>query len=191
MSVTLTACSCSGSVAATHVGSSAGEAPVSNAQPATHTAADDAFVSAVTAQHRQGMKLSSLVPQRSTSPAITSFAGNSAAAMQSELTVAQALLVQWTQNTDSSTAGSVDRPEAQGVADAATMDRLAGSRGSAFDQLWLDIALALHAGALDTAVRETAAGQNADAITLARQLVPAEKTAIAQLNQIRDAASDG
>ncbi|TPG25560.1 DUF305 domain-containing protein [Mycobacterium hodleri] len=75
--------------------------------------------------------------------------------------------------------------EMQGMVDDATMMRLAAMTGAEFDKLWLQSMIAHHEGAIAMADTEIADGANADAKTLAKQIVTAQQAEISQMKQMQ------
>lgn len=71
-----------------------------------------------------------------------------------------------------------------GMVDDATMSRLETLKGPAFDQLWLQSMIGHHEGAIAMANTEIADGANADAKTLAQQIVTAQQAEITQMKQM-------
>jgi uncharacterized protein (DUF305 family) len=161
------------------------------AAPANHNAADAAFFTALITHYGQGVELSALASARSTNANVTAFAQQSGDAMQSDLQVMKALLVQWTDGADGTPGGDSSPTTPTGMADQATMDKVAALDGTEFDALWLETVLTLHAGALDMAKAETINGTNIDAVAFAQRLTKTEQTALDHINQLREQMGNG
>lgn len=78
-----------------------------------------------------------------------------------------------------------------GMVDGATMARLESLKGNEFDTLWLTSMIGHHKGAIKMANTEIANGANADAKTLATQIVTTQQAEIAQMKKMGLVTNDG
>jgi uncharacterized protein (DUF305 family) len=186
----LTACSGAGSDAHKQTPTSTVTSTIT-AVPASHNAADAAFFTALSTYYRQGVELSALASARSKNTNLASFAQQSGNAMQTDLQVMKALLMQWTDGADVAPGGDPTGTAPKGMADQDTMNKLAALNGTEFDGLWLQTAFNLHAAALDMTKGEIINGTNVDAVGLAQRLVNTEQTALDHVNQLRGQTSNG
>lgn len=159
------------------------------AVPAEFTSDDLAFVNDATALLRSSQELSELVPSRSSDEAVTAFARQGIQTAQLQMGVAQALSIQW--RNDSVPTDALAQPQVEGVASPDTVGRLSTLSGRDFDLAWMDAASSLHAFALESANSELAQGENADALGLARQMAQTEQAAIYDIKQVRMRIGDG
>ena len=184
--------SCSGSASGAHKQTQPStDTALIIAAPANHNAADAAFFTALITHHGQGLELSALASVRSTNTNLTAFARQSGVAMQADLDVMKALLVQWTDDADAKPGGDSSQNTPKGMTDQAAMNKLTALSGNEFDTLWLQTVLNLHVGALDMANGEIVNGTNVDAVGLAQRLTKTEQTAIDHINEIREQTGNG
>ena len=117
--------------------------------PAVVAAVDADYARMMLGHHEQALELSALVPGRSSSPDVADLAFRIDRAQVEEVGQLQGFL---------RLRGAPSDPGAMtgmpGMADAATLDRLRGLRGPAFDRLWLQTMTAHHEGALAMARRQ-------------------------------------
>jgi len=166
------------------------DTPAITGAPTTHDGADRASFTEMITHHRQGLDLSALLPRRSSSTDVTAFAQTSANSMRADLGVMKAPLVQWTSNSDDTPSSEPSQTAVNGIADPATMERLAALSGNEFDTVWLQTALSFHAEALDMAHGESLIGKNVDAI-VAQRMTQTEQTAIDQVDKLRNLSGNG
>jgi len=151
--------------------------------PAGFNADDVSFASMMIPHHEQAVQLSALVPGRSTNPELTALAKQITDAQQPEIDTMKAFLVQWNQGdgNEHSGHGAMDMA---GMVDDATMAKLQTLNGAEFDRLWLTSMIGHHRGAIEMAKAELAKGTNADAKTLAQQIITSQQTEIDQMQKM-------
>lgn len=149
-------------------------------EPAGDNAADVTFADNMIAQDQQGIAMSTLVPDRSTTAEVLAFAKASASARQSELAILKVLEVQWNVHQDNqSSAGH--GPATGGLIDQATIAKIQSLHGGAFEKLWLQSMIDLDTSAVAIANAEIADGKNVDALDVAKQLAEARRAEIGQM----------
>jgi uncharacterized protein (DUF305 family) len=155
-------------------------------EPAAHNADDVAFASNMIPHHEQALELSALVPDRSTNPELRELAETISHAQQPEITTMKAFLVQWSGGEDNPNAPGehAGHGDMAGMVDAATMAKLKTLQGAEFDKLWLQSMIDHHRGAVEMAKAELNNGTNADAKTLARQIIDSQEAEIAQMQKM-------
>lgn len=166
-----------------HEHGSESSAAAGSDSPAPNNAADVTFVSGMIPHHEQAVEMSGLVAQRSTDPAVIKLASDISAAQGPEIQTMEAFLVQWNAGADTTHEGH-DMGGMEGMVDDATMTRLETLKGADFDKLWLQSMIGHHEGAVTMAKTEIADGDNADAKTLAQQIVTAQETEIDQMKKM-------
>jgi uncharacterized protein (DUF305 family) len=187
--------SCSTPASDGHTDHQQGSESSAASHPADFNADDIAFATNMIPHHQQAVQLSNMVPDRSTDPAMIKLAADIAAAQGPEIETMKVLLVQWKEG------GSGDEPapdphaghgsQMQGMVDEATMKTLETLRGDEFDTLWLTSMIAHHQGAIEMAKAEIANGVNADAKSVAQQIVTAQEAEITQMKQMGTLTHDG
>jgi len=184
VTVALFVSSCSSPVSDGHTEHPRSDEPVITGQPAGYNADDVAFATNMVPHHQQAIELSALVPDRSTNPQLTALAQQIAAAQQPEINVMKVFLVQWNENPDTNSGHAGHGNAMQGMVDEATMSKLKSLNGAEFDKLWLESMISHHQGAIEMAKAEIANGDNADAKTLARNIVTTQEAEIGQMKQM-------
>lgn len=145
---------------------------------------DVAYLQDMVTHHQQALTLTALVPGRSTDPRLAALAEQVAARQRSEIAGFQAQLLQWeVPPPDPARAG----PDIPGLADQATVDRLEGRRGPAFDTLWLQSMIAHQRGAVVLSRTEVADGRSPDIIGMAQSVMTAGQTEVDRMNQLLQA----
>ncbi|MEU0497363.1 DUF305 domain-containing protein [Mycobacterium sp. NPDC006124] len=151
----------------------------------TNNAADVTFVTGMIPHHEQAVRMSSMVPQRSTNPAVIKLAADISAAQGPEIDTMKAWLAQWTGGNDAGGAhDGHDMGAMDGMVDDATMTKLETLKGADFDDLWLRSMIGHHEGAIKMANTEIAEGANVDAKKLATQIVTAQQAEIDQMKKM-------
>lgn len=158
--------------------------PTVGQQQTGHNTDDVAFVTGMIPHHQQAVELAALVPDRSSTPEVTTLAARISAAQRPEIDTMKGLLAQWTPGTPVPDVGHGDHGAMQGMVDDPTLSRLKTLRDKAFDTLWLQSMISHHEGAVEMATAEIARGGNVDAIALAKTIVDAQQAEIAQMRQM-------
>lgn len=176
--------SCSSPASDLHNNPSNTDKPLVTGAPAGFNADDVAFTTNIIRHDQQGVDMSALVPDRSTNTGVIAFATKSAVALQSNIVTLRALLVQWDENPDAKTGSGGDGVTLKGMADQATIAKLASLHGNEFDTLWLQSMVSRHEGAIEMANAEIANGNNVDAIGLAKQIAQVQAGEISLLQHM-------
>ncbi len=175
--VALSSCS-----TATKEDNSAQTSTVAGAQ-AAHDTDDVMFAQMMIPHHQQAVELATLVPDRSTNPAVVKLAGAISAQQQPEIDTMRAALKQWGVNPDEMAHGSGHAGMTmQGMVDDSTMIKLEALKGPEFDALWLKSMISHHQGAIAMADVEIKDGENAEMVALAKNIVSAQQAEIGQMN---------
>jgi uncharacterized protein (DUF305 family) len=157
----------------------------SDAAPAFNDA-DVAFAKNMIPHHQQAVEMSAMVPDRSTNPALIKLAADISAAQGPEIGTMKVFLVQWNAG-ESDHQGHGDMAggmQMDGMVDQAAMTKLESLKGPEFDTLWLQSMIGHHEGAIKMAQAELAGGANADAKTLAEQIVTGQQAEIVTMKQM-------
>jgi uncharacterized protein (DUF305 family) len=160
------------------------DTPVITGQPAGYNADDVAFATNMIQHHKQAIELSALAPDRSTNPQLIALANQISAAQQPEVNVMKVFLVQWNENPDANSGHAGHGDAMQGMVDAATMSKLESLKGAEFDKLWLESMISHHQGAIEMAKAEIANGDNADAKSMAQNIVTTQEAEVGQMKQM-------
>jgi uncharacterized protein (DUF305 family) len=185
--------SCSNQPAAPSASSSSTTAA---AQAAAFNQADVDFATMMIPHHQQAVDLAAMVPSRSTNADVLKLAADISAAQGPEIQTMKAFLVQWNaggqERSDSGNDTGEDQHQGHdmagmamdGMVDQPTMTKLESLNGAAFDTLWLQSMIGHHEGAIKMAQTELANGTNADAKTLAQQIITGQQAEITQMKQM-------
>lgn len=158
--------------------------PIVTGEPAGYDPDDIAFTDNIIRLHQQGVDMSALVPPRSTNAEVVAFAAKSAAALRSDIAALKVLLVQWNENPDAKAGYGGHGITMKGMADQATIVKLASLRGSEFDTLWLQSMINRNEGAIEMANAEIANGKNVDAVGMAKHMVEVQDAEISWMRQM-------
>ncbi|CAJ1496210.1 DUF305 domain-containing protein [[Mycobacterium] holstebronense] len=165
-----------------HAPTPAPEASSSAAGMASGSPADVRFLEDMVIHHQQSLELAALVFSQSGDPALVAFADQSSTQQRTELQGCQAQLLQW--EVPGGHSGREHAAEIPGMVDTATIDKLRGLRGPAFDTLWLQTMIAHQRGAIALAQNEIQHGESPEAISIAQSLLPFQQAEINQMNQL-------
>ncbi|MGH3645218.1 MAG: DUF305 domain-containing protein [Mycobacterium sp.] len=159
-----------------HGGSSASAAP-----SATRTDFNDAdvmFLQMMYPHHAQAVDMAKLVPSRSQNQQVITLAQNIEKAQGPEMTQMTGLLASFGKPAPSTEMSGHDMP---GMMSAEQMTNLTGLSGKAFDQVWLQMMIDHHSGAIDMSNTELRDGTNPDAKKLAQAIIANQQAEITQM----------
>lgn len=165
-----------------HGGSSASAAP--SATRTDFNAADVMFLEMMYPHHAQAVDMAKLVPTRSQNQQVVALAQNIEKAQDPEMTQMVGLLESFGKPAPSADMAAHDMPGMggmPGMMSAAQMDSLNGLSGKAFDQVWLQMMIDHHAGAIDMSNTELRDGTNPDAKKLAQAIIANQQAEITQM----------
>lgn len=165
-----------------HGGSSASAAP--SATRTDFNAADVMFLQMMYPHHAQAVDMAKLVPGRSQNQQVITLAQNIERAQGPEMTQMTGLLTSFGKPAPSEDMGDHDMSgmgSMPGMMSVEQMDNLKGLSGRAFDQVWLQMMIDHHAGAIDMANTELRDGTNPDAKKLAQAIIANQQAEITQM----------
>lgn len=146
---------------------------------------DVMFAQMMIPHHEQALELSTLVPDRSTNPAVVKLAATISGEQQPEIDFMTSTLAQWGVAPGAMNHGSGhDGMTMQGMVNEDTMVRLETLKGKDFDTLWLQSMISHHQGAIEMAKVEVEAGTNPEMTALARSIITAQQAEIDQMKQL-------
>lgn len=156
--------------------------PVSG-DPVAFNDADVSFATMMIPHHEQAVEMANMVPDRTTNPELIKLAQTIAGAQGPEIETMKGFLVQWNAGEDGGQQGH-DMSSMQGMVGDATMEKLKTLNGPEFDRLWLQSMISHHESAIAMANTEIKDGANADAKTLAQQIVTGQQAEINTMKQM-------
>ena len=168
-----------------------GEADTSTASNAEFNDADVSFATEMIPHHQQAVEMAELAADRAQSQAVQQLAEDVEAAQGPEIKTMTQWLKDWGQETPSGSMdhgdmGHGDSQGMPGMMDEAEMMQLMKSDGATFDQMFLQMMVEHHEGAIEMARTEQANGENPDAVALAEQIETDQKSEIAKMDELLD-----
>ena len=165
-----------------HGGSSASAPP--SATRSDFNDADVMFLQMMYPHHAQAVDMAKLVPSRSQNQQVITLAQNIEKAQAPEMKQMTALLTSFGKPAPSAEMSGHDMPGMggmPGMMSAEQMNDLTGLSGKAFDQLWLQMMIDHHSGAVDMSNTELRDGTNADTKKLAQAIIANQQAEITQM----------
>lgn len=146
-----------------------------------HAASDVAFVQGMIPHHEQAVAMADLAATRAASPEVQDLAGRIRAAQGPEIDRMNALLTGWGVPRPAPGSAMSGMVGMSGMMSPEQMRGLETATGAAFDRAFLEMMVAHHTGAVEMARTELAQGQSPEAKSLAREIIDAQQTEIAQM----------
>ena len=165
-----------------HGGSSASAPP--SATRSDFNDADVMFLQMMYPHHAQAVDMAKRVPSRSQNQQVITLAQNIEKAQAPEMKQMTALLTSFGKPAPSTEMSGHDMPGMggmPGMMSAEQMNDLTGLSGKAFDQLWLQMMIDHHSGAVDMSNTELRDGTNADTKKLAQAIIANQQAEITQM----------
>ena len=164
-------------------------APSSTSTPqaaAQYNDADVAFATAMIPHHQQAVEMAELAADRAESPEVRQLAEDIAGAQEPEIQTMTQWLEDWGQETptdsmDHGDMGHGDPEEMPGMMNESEMTQLEESDGNAFDQMFVQMMIEHHEGAIEMARDEQANGKHAEAVALAKKIESDQQAEIAKM----------
>ena len=174
----------SGSMPGMDHGGSSASAPPPSATRSDFNDADVMFLQMMYPHHAQAVDMAKLVPSRSQNQQVITLAQNIEKAQAPEMKQMTALLTSFGKPAPSAEMSGHDMPGMggmPGMMSAEQMNDLTGLSGKAFDQLWLQMMIDHHSGAVDMSNTELRDGTNADTKKLAQAIIANQQAEITQM----------
>ena len=178
LAITLAACGSDDSSSATN----AANAPATNAA-ATYAAADIEFAQGMIAHHEQAIEMAEIAldPNRAAGPEVVDLATRVKAAQDPEVELMTGWLTAAGAPMTMDMSDGHDMSSMEGMMSAEQMDSLGAMTGGEFDQMWLEMMIAHHEGAISQSETVKAEGANADVLALADQIIAAQQAEITEM----------
>ena len=166
-----------------------GEDDTSTSSNAEFNDADVTFATEMIPHHQQAVEMAELATDRAQSPEVQQLAEDIERAQGPEIETMTQWLKNWGQESPSGSMdhgdmGHGDSQEMPGMMDEAEMTQLMKSDGATFDQMFLQMMVEHHEGAIEMARTEQANGENADALALAEQVESDQEAEIAKMKKL-------
>lgn len=163
-------------------------APEEDAAVAKHNEADVVFAQGMIPHHEQAVEMAQLAADRAESDQVLDLAERIEAAQEPEIEEMTAWLDAWDEDVPSGSGmddhSGMDMGPGTGMMSAEDMEALDASSGSEFDQMFLEMMILHHEGALEMAEAELADGEYPDALALAQRILDTQQAEIDEMNMI-------
>ncbi|CAB4932662.1 unannotated protein [freshwater metagenome] len=183
-------------------GSSGSSGSATEVSTTEHNDADVAFASDMITHHAQALSMVDLTLDRTLDPEVQALAEDIRAAQGPEIETMADWLTKWGEEVpetmrDHANAGhdmddmsdnmdDMGHDDMPGMMTAEDMDALENASDAAFQDMWLEMMIEHHEGAVEMAETETEDGQYKDAVDLAGQIIDAQKKEIDTMNGLLD-----
>lgn len=145
-----------------------------------HNSADTMFAQMMIPHHEQAVQMSEIMLAKpDLDPQIEKLAQDIKAAQAPEIQKMTTWLNGWAEPTAMAGNGGMD-----GMMTDADLDDLKSAQGTEASKLFLSQMIAHHEGAVEMARSEVADGQNADAVTLAKNIVSSQEAEIKDMKEL-------
>jgi uncharacterized protein (DUF305 family) len=149
--------------------------------------ADVAFAQSMIPHHQQAVEMATMAQDRASSPEVKQLAAKIKAAQGPEIATLTGWLEDWGQEASpGDSMGGMDHSgsDMSGMMSDADMKKLGAATGTEFDQMFLEMMIKHHAGAIEMAKTEQQDGENPDAIALAKKIEADQTAEIAQMEDL-------
>ena len=149
-------------------------------------AADIEFAQGMIAHHEQAIDMAEIAldPNIGASPAVIDLATRIKGAQDPEVELMTGWLTAAGEPVAMDTSEGHDMSSMEGMMTAEQMDAMAAMTGADFDQIWLQMMIAHHEGAVSQSQTVKANGSNADVLALADQIITAQQAEITEMQAL-------
>lgn len=183
LAVTLAACGSDDSSSA-----NTADTDSSSGSPATVAlnTADIEFAQGMIAHHQQAIEMAEIAldPNVGASPAVIDLATRIKGAQDPEVELMTGWLTAAGEPVAMDTSEGHDMSSMEGMMTAEQMDAMAAMTGADFDQIWLQMMIAHHEGAVSQSQTVKANGSNADVLALADTIINAQQAEITEMQAL-------
>lgn len=148
--------------------------------------ADVLFAQSMIPHHEQAVEMAEIAldPTVGASAEIIDLATRIQGAQDPEIQTMTAWLEEWGEPTEMDQSEGHDMSSMEGMMSAEEMDALAAASGTEFDQLWAEMMITHHEGAISMAEDVQEDGVNPEVNALAGEIIEAQTGEIAELRQL-------
>ncbi|MFF8812664.1 DUF305 domain-containing protein [Streptomyces pactum] len=151
----------------------------------TPNSADFGYVRMMIEHHRQALVMTQLAPDRAKSGQVKKLAERIAAGQGPEITAMEGWLTNHADHDKGGHDGHRDHASMPGMASAEQLDELRAARGEAFDQLFLDLMITHHQGAVTMATDVLKSGNNVLVEEMAGDVISQQSIEIRRMRELR------
>ncbi len=178
MNIRMTTALCVAAAAALLTACSDGETSASD-----HNGADVTFAADMIPHHRQAVEMSEMAATRAESPEVMQLAVDIAGAQAPEIQTMSGWLQGWGEPVPDEMAG-MDMSDMPGMMSEQRMQDLEQASGPSFDEMFLQMMIEHHTGAIQMAQTEQSAGKYQKALELAAQIERAQMAELETMNNL-------
>ncbi|GAA3200976.1 DUF305 domain-containing protein [Actinocorallia longicatena] len=172
---------CSGGDSGSHDGHGGGKSAA--AAPGGHNPQDVMFAQEMVPHHKQALEMAVLAETRAESPEVRKIAARIKGAQDPEITAMTGWLKGWNESPSADHEMS-DDTGGNGMMSTGEMEELGGLKGAAFDQLFLELMIKHHQGAVAMAGDEVDSGSFGPAKALAQKIVDGQTAEITEMRAL-------
>jgi len=156
--------------------------------PVTLNAADIAFAQGMIAHHQQAIEMAEIAldPNVGAGQEVIDLATRIKGAQGPEVELMTGWLTAAGEPVVMDSTDGHDMSSMDGMMTAEQMDAMAAMTGAEFDQMWLEMMIAHHEGAITQSEAVKADGSNADVLALADRIITAQQGEIAEMQALLD-----
>ena len=156
---------------------------------------DVQFAQSMIPHHRQAVEMAQLAADRAQSSEVKQLAADIEAAQGPEIEQLTTWLEQWGEDVPAASEGGMEGMEGMesedmggmdmgGMMTAEDMEMLSNASGAEFDQMFLEMMVEHHNGAVEMAKTEIAEGQHSGAVAMAEEIVATQEAEIEKMEQL-------
>ena len=170
---------------ATSPGTAATDAP-SATSGVTFNDADVTFAQGMIAHHQQAIEMAEIAldPTVAASADVVDLATRIQGAQDPEITLMTGWLEAWGQPVQMNTSDGHEMSSMEGMMTAEEMDELGATTSTEFDQMWMEMMIRHHEGAIAQSNAVKAEGSNPDVLALADQIIAAQSQEIEEMQAL-------
>ena len=191
LAATVVLAGCSGTGTTSDSSAGASSTPTSSSSPSSpqsFTTADVTFAQQMIPHHRQAVEMARMAPTRAKDPRVKDLATKIEAAQGPEIQTMTGWLQSWGKPVPEDMTGMTGMNHGEmnmpGMMSATDMAKMGKASGADFDTMFLTGMIAHHRGAVEMARAEQSAGQNPDAVALARKIQADQTAEIRQMQRL-------
>ncbi len=186
LAVTLAACGSDDPSSLDTIPAAVTDAPIGAGAPVTLNDADVEFAQGMIAHHEQAVEMAEIAldPNVGAGTEVTDLATRIQAAQDTEIELMTGWLTSAGEPTTMDMSDGHDMSSMEGMMSAEQMDALAIATGADFDQMWLEMMIAHHEGAISQSETVKSEGSNPDVLLLADQIISAQQGEITEMQAL-------
>ena len=155
-----------------------------SADAEAHNEADVVFAQGMIPHHEQAIEMAKLAFTRADDERVKELATEIEAAQEPEIATMTSWLRQWGEPVEMEEHGEMDGGSMGGTMSDDDMAQLEAATGAEFDQMFLEMMIEHHRGAIEMAEEEIEQGENAEAVELARTIVDTQQAEIDEMQDL-------